>query len=194
MESRNSSLPKQSHPTSVRPNFEEYYGSVSIEADEGKLLGENGNISPRDFVKIQEDPLELQKLCDLVNDPEAGAISTFSGITRNNFDGKKVIRLEYEAYTPMAEKEMKKICTLIRNRWEVIGIAMVHRTGVVPIGESSVQIAVSSAHRRESLEAVQFAIDELKAKVPVWKKEVYEDNSHTWKENKECLHNHHGRE
>jgi len=142
--------------------------------------------STKDFVCVQESPLDLQKLCDMVSAPEAGAVSSFSGNTRNTFEGKKVIRLEYEAYVPMAEKEMLKICDKIRSKWDIISVAIFHRIGVVPIGESSVIIVVSSAHRRESLEAVQFGIDELKATVPIWKKEVYDDNTHAWKENKEC--------
>jgi len=160
---------------------------------EKQISGENDittNLHPKDFVCIQEEPLNLQKLYDMVSAPEAGAISTFSGTTRNTFDGKKVIRLEYESYIPMAEKELKKICSLIRTKWNVIGIAIYHRIGVVPIGESSVIIVISSAHRHDSLEAVQFGIDELKATVPIWKKEVYEDNSHIWKENKECCFAH----
>ena len=79
---------------------------------------------------------------------------------------------------------MQGICAKIRERWAVRHIAMAHRTGVVPIGEASVEIAVSSAHRREALESVHFAIDELKARVPIWKKEVYDgEAAAAWKEN-----------
>jgi len=127
---------------------------------------------------------------DLVSDPAAGAITTFSGTTKNTFEGKKVLRLEYEAYIPMAEKEMEKICQKVRSKWEVMKVAIYHRVGVVPIGDTSVIIAISSVHREESLEATHFAIDELKATVPIWKKEVYEDNTISWKDNKECLHHH----
>ena len=81
----------------------------------------------QDFIAIQTEPLVLQKIVDMVATPEAGAISTFSGTTRNNFEGKKVIRLEYEAYVPMAEKELKKLCNVIRNKWDVISIALFHR-------------------------------------------------------------------
>src|SRR5688500_4395534 len=72
---------------------------------------------------------QLFTLCNRAGSPEAGAISTFSGTTRNNFNGKKVLKLEYEAYVPMAIKEMYKICKEIRTRWEVIKIAMIHRIG-----------------------------------------------------------------
>ena len=85
----------------------------------------------------------------------------------------------------MAEREMQSICSKIRERWAVRHIAMSHRTGLVPIGEASIEIAVSSAHRREALEAVHWAIDELKARVPIWKKEVYEDEPAAWKQNAE---------
>jgi len=144
-----------------------------------------------DLVGIRTIPIFLEELTTFVSSEEAGAISTFSGTTRNNFEGKKVTRLEYEAYIPMATKEMQKICNEIRSRWKVIKIAMVHRIGIVPIGHSSVIIAISSDHRKESLDAVQFAIDEIKSKVPIWKREFYakEDNTEeegVWKENKEC--------
>ena len=85
----------------------------------------------------------------------------------------------------MAEREMLAICQRMRERWPLRHVAIAHRIGVVPIGEASVEIAVSSAHRREALEAVQFAIDDLKAHVPIWKKEIYEGDAAAWKENAE---------
>ena len=84
-----------------------------------------------------------------------------------------------------AIKELQALCARMRQRWDVRKVAIAHRTGVVPVGEASVVIAVSSAHRREALEATQFGIEELKATVPIWKKEVYEDGS-AWKANKEA--------
>eukprot|EP00964_Phaeocystis_antarctica_P088187 scaffold56119_cov66-Phaeocystis_antarctica.AAC.3 len=89
----------------------------------------------------------------------------------------------------MAEREMLAICQRMRDRWPLRHVAIAHRIGVVPIGESSVEIAVSSCHRREALEAVQFAIDDLKAHVPIWKKEVYEGDAAAWKENAEAAQN-----
>jgi len=111
-------------------------------------------------------------------------VLSFTGTTRDNFHGKKVVRLEYEAYNPMAEKELRKVCAEARRRWKLTRLAIVHRVGVVPIGETSVAIAVSSVHRKDSLEAVCFCIDTLKETVPIWKKEVYE-NGEEWKENAE---------
>uniref|UniRef100_A0A8V0YFX8 Molybdenum cofactor synthesis 2 n=1 Tax=Gallus gallus TaxID=9031 RepID=A0A8V0YFX8_CHICK len=118
---------------------------------------------------------------------EAESVHVLLGTTRNNFEGKKVIHLEYEAYTSMAEMEIKKICRDVRQKWpSVKHIALHHRLGVVPVTEASVIIAVSSPHRAESLEAVTHCINTLKAIVPIWKKEIYEDE-YSWKENKECF-------
>lgn len=137
-------------------------------------------------VDITEDRLDLEKLTNFVTSPSCGAVSVFIGTTRNNFDGKKVLQLEYEAYIPMAKKKMVEICQQIRKSWSIEKIAMEHRIGVVPVAEASIIIAISSPHRKESLEAVQYAIDMVKAVVPVWKKEIYEDDMSEWKENKEC--------
>lgn len=101
-------------------------------------------------------------------------------------DSFQVIKLEYEAYETMALKEMLNICKQIRLQWNVEGIAIYHRTGGVPISQASVVIAISSPHREESLKAVEYAINTLKAVVPIWKKEVYETGETQWKENKEC--------
>nr|XP_056704674.1 molybdopterin synthase catalytic subunit-like [Euleptes europaea] len=142
---------------------------------------------PKDFIKLSEDKLSADEVSALVVSPCCGAVSLFIGTTRNNFDGKKVKHLEYEAYAPMAEVELKKICTNIRLKWpSVRHIAIHHRLGTVPISEASVIVAISTPHRAESLEAVQFCINTLKTTVPIWKKEVYEEE-YSWKENKECF-------
>jgi len=97
-----------------------------------------------------------------------------------------VVELQYEAYEPMALKKLAQLCSVVRSKWsQVHHVAIHHRTGVVGPAEASVVIAITSPHRQTSLEAVSFAIDELKATVPIWKKERYDDGS-TWKENKEC--------
>ncbi|XP_059047983.1 molybdopterin synthase catalytic subunit isoform X2 [Achroia grisella] len=98
-----------------------------------------------------------------------------------------VVRLEYEAYESMALKAMKAICDDVRSKWPPVhSIAIYHRLGNVPCREASVVIAVSSPHRRDSLDAVAYCIDQLKATVPIWKKEVYEGDAPVWKENAEC--------
>lgn len=138
-----------------------------------------------DFVLLTAAPLESYNPSELVGCPEAGAISSFVGTTRNTFQGKQVVQLEYEAYDAMAVKQMHQLCAGIRSRWPGVSkCAILHRTGVVGIGEASVLIAVSSPHRRESLEAVAWCIDELKRVLCVWKKEHYADGS-VWKQNAE---------
>jgi len=144
----------------------------------------------KNFVKVIEKPLDLQGIVNEVSLPEAGGIAVFTGTTRNHHQGKEVLKLEYEAYVPMAEKEMGKICDQVRTKWkDILHIALYHRIGVVPIGEASVIVAISSEHRKDGLEACHYAIDEIKSIVPIWKKEFYKDGS-VWKENQEWRHKH----
>ena len=103
----------------------------------------------------------------------AGAIATFLGTTRDHNVGREVTVLEYEAYPEMAISEMKRIGEEAAREFGVEAVAIVHRVGVVPIGEASVAIAVSSAHRDAAFRACRFAIDRLKEIVPIWKKEHY---------------------
>lgn len=137
-----------------------------------------------DVVVLTREPLEGFSAVELVGRDGAGAVATFVGTTRDTFGGRRVVRLEYEAYEPMAEKELRALCAAVRGRWKVEAVAVLHRLGVVEVGRASVVVAVSSVHRREALEAVHWAIDELKARVPIWKREVYEDGSE-WKQNAE---------
>ena len=115
--------------------------------------------------------------------PEAGAVLTFSGVTRNNFAHRTVTGLRYEAYEPMALAEMASIRDEVLARWPGARVAMVHRIGQVDVGETSVVIAVSTPHRDACYAASRFAIDALKSRVPIWKKEQYADGADAWKEN-----------
>ncbi|KAG8456640.1 hypothetical protein GDO86_002426 [Hymenochirus boettgeri] len=125
----------------------------------------------QDFIKITHEKLSADEVCQLVSSPFCGAVSLFIGTTRNTFEGKKVVRLEYESYIPMAEMEIKKILKDIREKWpNVKHLAVHHRLGLVPVTEASVAIAVSSPHRSDSLDAVKYCINTLKATVPIWKK------------------------
>jgi molybdopterin synthase catalytic subunit len=133
---------------------------------------------------ISSDPLDSRALRARVSHPGAGAIVLFEGTTRDSFEGRAVQRLEYEAYEPMACREMERICAKVQERWPESRIAMAHRVGVVAIGEISIAIAVSSPHRGDAYLASRFAIDAVKAQVPIWKKEIYEDGT-CWKANKE---------
>jgi len=128
----------------------------------------------RILCKITKDSIDMRDLTNFVADPGAGALTTFVGTTRNTNEGRQVVRLEYECYPGMAEKEMSKIAAEALNRWPIKKIAMVHRLGRVDIGEASVAIAVSSSHRHAAFDACHYAINQLKETVPIWKKELYE--------------------
>jgi len=123
--------------------------------------------------EIVSSPIDAAAVTAAVADPATGATCTFIGTTRDHNDGRRVTGLEYEAYPEMALAEMRKIGDEARRRWPIAGVAIVHRIGVVPIGEASVVIAVSSAHRVAAFEACHFAIDRLKEVVPIWKKEHF---------------------
>ncbi len=124
--------------------------------------------------QIVAEPIEVAAVTAAVTHPGTGATVTFVGTTRDHNEGRRVIRLEYEAYPEMALAEMRKIGDTAQQRWPVDGVAIVHRIGVVPIGAASVVIAVSAGHRRAAFEACHFAIDRLKEVVPIWKKEHFE--------------------
>lgn len=117
--------------------------------------------------------IDLAALDRAVRDPGAGAVVTFVGTTRNANAGRRVRRLEYEAFASMATKEMRALAAEARRRWPLRKVAIVHRIGVVPVGQASVAIAVSAGHRGEAFEACRWLIDRLKEIVPIWKKEHY---------------------
>ena len=124
--------------------------------------------------RVSNKPIDLQELVNYASDPEAGAIATFIGTTRNNNEGRKVIALDYDGYPEMAEKELARIGTDAKTKWPICRMAIVHRLGPVQITEASVIIAVSAGHRDAAFAACRFAIEEIKKTVPIWKKEVYE--------------------
>jgi MoaE-MoaD fusion protein len=123
---------------------------------------------------LDEGPLSLDRVVDEVRSDEAGAIATFTGTTRIHSRGRTVTHLDYEAYEGMAESVMAEIAEELKERYSLTGIAIHHRIGRVAIGETSVVIAVSAPHREDALAACREAIDRLKERVPLWKKEVYE--------------------
>jgi molybdopterin synthase catalytic subunit len=122
---------------------------------------------------LSDAPLSLERVAAEVASDDAGAIATFVGTTRAHSRGREVIRLEYEAYEGMAEAEMERIAGELRQRHDVIAVAIHHRVGPVEIGETSVVIAVSAPHRAAAFDACRDAIDTLKQTVPLWKKELY---------------------
>ena len=126
-------------------------------------------------VRIQTEPLELNELIAAVSHDAAGALVTFAGVVRDHHEGKRVTGIRYDAYGEMAEAMLRRIAGEVHERWRECEIAIVHRTGKLEIGEASVLIAVSAPHRGEAFDACEYAIDTLKATVPIWKKEVFAD-------------------
>jgi molybdopterin synthase catalytic subunit len=128
--------------------------------------------APLDWIRVSPAPISVAALAARVEAPGAGAVSLFLGTVRDHSEGKEgVTHLEYEAYPQVAEGHIARIVAEARERWRLIGVAVEHRVGSLAVGEASVGVAVSSAHRAEGLEAVRYLIDELKARVPLWKKE-----------------------
>jgi molybdopterin synthase catalytic subunit len=140
--------------------------------------------------KIVEGPIDELELEHVVRTDADGAVIVFRGVARRHSRGRDVVHLEYEAYPEMAEKVMAQIGDEIRERWPVSNVAIVHRTGILEIGQASVVIAIASPHRGEAFQATQYAIDRLKEVVPIWKKEVWSDGSQWigWEHQQEHAH------
>jgi molybdopterin synthase catalytic subunit len=130
-----------------------------------------------DWVEILDRPLDLDESVKFISDPAAGGIDVFLGVTRAEGD---LVALDYEAYAEMAQGQLIDLCGKARAKWGVLKIALLHRIGRVAIGEPSVIIAVSSAHRAQAFDACRFLIDELKRDVAIWKKEVWAGREGTW--------------
>lgn len=126
-------------------------------------------------IRLLSTALQVADCTAFVHSRRAGAIDVFIGTVRNNTKGKDVLRLEFEAYEPMAISEMRKIAETILAHFPVEKIAIHHRVGTLQVGETAVIIAVSTPHRKAAFEACKFAIDTLKETVPIWKKEIFED-------------------
>ena len=143
-------------------------GAVSLdeEAEEAHEL---------DFCELTVEPIDVGSVARKVVPPECGATVTLDGYVREWTKGRRTLYLVYEAYAPMAMKEMRRLCRTTRERFDIAHIGIVHRTGRLEIGETSVVISVSAPHRRAAFEACEWAIKELKRTVPIWKKEFYED-------------------
>jgi molybdopterin synthase catalytic subunit len=125
------------------------------------------------MIRVTRTAVPLERLVRAVRDPGSGAVVTFLGTTRNVNEGRRIVRLEYEAYARMATREMKVLAAEAIRRWRLRKVAMVHRIGVVPVGEASVGIAVSAGHRPEAFAACRWLIDGLKEIVPIWKREHF---------------------
>lgn len=133
--------------------------------------------------QVQAAPLSMDALLDQVRSTGAGGIVTFTGVVRDHARGHRIEHLEYEAYIPMAERELMKIAESTARRWPEVKLAMSHRVGRLAIGDAAVMIAAAAPHRGEAFAACRFAIDTLKQTLPVWKKEFAEDGSYWVEEN-----------
>lgn len=138
------------------------------------------------LIRVTEDVLSADEAVAAVASPQAGAIDLFLGVVRNNNLGRDVGYLEYEAYPSMAEKVMREIAEEARGRFGLIDCAVLHRTGRLEIGETSLLIAISSAHRAAAFEGGKWLVDTVKQRVPIWKKEVWGDGE-AWIEGPESM-------
>jgi molybdopterin synthase catalytic subunit len=128
-----------------------------------------------DHCEITTDPIDVAAVARRIVPPECGATVTLDGYVRQLTKGRETLYLEYEAYEPMALSEMQKLAVAARGTFEISDVTIVHRTGRLEIGETSVVISVAAPHRRAAFEACEWLIRELKRTVPIWKKEVYQD-------------------
>lgn len=132
------------------------------------------------MVALTNEPIDTAVLVKQVQSPKAGAIVLFLGVTREFTGGRRTESLDYECYPEMAKKKLAQLETDARRRWQLTECCIVHRLGHLEIGEASVGIAVSSAHRQAAFEAGQWLIDTLKQSVPIWKKENWADGTAEW--------------
>lgn len=128
-------------------------------------------------IQVLDTPLDVAACQAWVTSPEAGGITLFVGTVRNQTQSKAVLKLDFEAYVPMAISEMKKIAETTQKKWQARKVLIHHRIGTLGIGEIAVIIAVATPHRKASFEACAYAIDTLKETVPIWKKEFFEDGA-----------------
>jgi molybdopterin synthase catalytic subunit len=125
------------------------------------------------------DPIDVGALVALVQSPERGGVACFLGTVRNHHRGREVVRLEYSAYGPMAEAECGRIVAEAESRWDV-AVALRHRVGQLEIDNTAVAVAAASAHRDEAFLACRYVIEEVKRRVPIWKREVFADGTVEW--------------
>ncbi|CAN5815581.1 molybdenum cofactor biosynthesis protein MoaE [soil metagenome] len=130
--------------------------------------------------RIISQPIDAATLLAEVATPSDGAVLLFWGVVHNENDGREVNGLEYEAYAEMAEAKLREIVAEAAQRWSVGEIAVVHRIGKLNVGQASVGIAVAAPHRAEAYEASRYVIEELKRRVPIWKREHYLDGPSAW--------------
>ena len=126
------------------------------------------------MIEITHDVLDPESITSRVKHNAAGAVVTFLGTTRDHTGDRRVLFLEYEAYRPMADQQLARVAEEMGARWDLTGVVIAHRLGRLAVGETSLVVAVSSAHRKNAFEACLFGVDRIKQIVPIWKKEFFE--------------------
>jgi len=139
------------------------------------------------MIELTGDAIDTEKLKDALLNPGAGAYCAFEGWVRNENDGRTVERLEYEAYEPLAMSEGNKVIADALQLYQFLEARCVHRTGLLEIGDLAVWVGVASAHRDEAFKACRYIIDELKVRLPIWKKEHYVDGDSGWVNCERCV-------
>jgi molybdopterin synthase catalytic subunit len=139
----------------------------------------NDTVSKIAFVSVTTDVISARALSELVSTPAAGAVVSFSGDVRDNDDGRKVTALLYEAH-PNAQLVLEKVAQEIATKYSVERVAVAHRHGPIPIGESALAACVSAKHRDSAFEACQELVDEVKRQIPIWKYQTFADGTDEW--------------
>lgn len=150
-------------------------GAEALDHLAGQKTSEPSLDNDPDFFELTSEPVDVGAIARRVVLPQCGATVTLDGYAREWTRGRRTLYLIYEAYPPMALKEMQRLAREAHQRFEIAYIGIVHRTGRLEIGETSVVISVGATHRRAAFEACEWAIRELKRTVPIWKKEIFED-------------------
>jgi molybdopterin synthase catalytic subunit len=132
------------------------------------------------MARLTNEAIDCGGLVEAVRSDQSGAVVLFLGTVREMTNGRRTVALDYDAYPQMAEAKLSELETEARNRWPVDRLELVHRLGHLELGDVSVAVAVSCPHRHQAFEAARFLIDELKIRVPVWKKENWEDGTTEW--------------
>lgn len=132
------------------------------------------------WIDIAEELPPIEEVYSFLNASEGGGVCVFSGITRLKTNGQTTDTLSYEAHKTMALKEMNRLALVAASRWPILRLVMLHRTGIVRVGEASVYIGVATGHRGPSFQASEFLINELKKSVQIWKKERFQDGTSEW--------------
>jgi molybdopterin synthase catalytic subunit len=132
------------------------------------------------MIQLVHEPIDVPAVLDSVHSPRAGAVVLFIGTTREFTGERRTHSLDYECYPEMAEKKLAELAEQAQTRWNLVGCSIVHRLGHLELGEASVAVAVSAAHRQAAFEAGQWLIDTLKEQVPIWKRENWADGTSAW--------------